>query len=238
MLLLVTGITASAHAETVEQLTATAHNVARDGRCEALPAIAARVKELDPDYYAHVFGVDPVIAGCTVVDPHRQIGAPPALTPPAAVQEPRTGGKSTNEAFGLSALGTVAGIGFMAIGAHWSSTPAGMVGGGLFLVGPTLGHVYAGDTWNTGLAIRLASGAVVLVGGAFALRCIGECSQSDHNAAAVGAVFASIGVLTYAGATLYEIGTAPEAAARYNRDHHLDVTVVPTGTGLAIAGTF
>ena len=244
MLLGIVGAAATAHAETVEELTATARNVARDGRCEALPAIGQRVKELDADYYARVFAVDPAIAGCTTVDPRKQIGGPPSMTPASFLPPmPReaaaaTERKSTGEAFALSGGSTMAGVVLLGIASHWSSAPAGYTGAALVLVGPTLGHIYAGDTWNTGLAVRLGSSATFVLGAGLALRCIDTCSDSDSTVATVGALLGLFSAITYAGATFYEIGTAPEAAAKYNREHHLDVTVVPTGTGLAVAGTF
>ena len=229
----------TAYAETPEQLTQTARNVARDGRCEALPAIADRVRALDADYYATVYAVDPVIAACTHVDAHLQLGGPPSVTPlspiraaaPVRIGDP----KSPDTALGLSLGTTAAGLGLMIAGSKIDNGALGGLGAVMFLIGPTTGHTYAGDTFNGGLGIRSAGLLSSVLGLAMAF-CFDGCNQSTQRS--VGAVMFYGGALLYIGGSLYEIGTAPSAAHRYNREHGLDSTVVPTGNGLAVVGTF
>jgi len=46
------------------QLTLQAHRAATQGQCAGVPAAAARVQELDAEYYARVFAPDAAIARC------------------------------------------------------------------------------------------------------------------------------------------------------------------------------
>lgn len=228
----------TAYAETPDELTQTAHNVARDGRCEALPAIGARVRALDPDYYARVYAIDPVIAGCTHVDVRLQLGGPPSLTPirvvaptPVPVGSP----KSPDTALGLSLGVTAGGLGLMIAGGKWNEPAIATTGAILFTVGPTTGHIYAGHTLSGGLAARGIGVLASVVGFAMAF-CLDNC-QNDSSEQ-VGEVLFVGGGLLYIGGGLYEIATAPEAAHRYNREHAFEATIVPTGNGVALAGRF
>jgi len=232
-------LASTAHAETPEQLTQTARNVARDGRCEALPAIGDRVRALDPDYYARVYAVDPVIAGCMHVDVRLQLGGPPSLTPirvaapaPAPIGAP----KSADAALGLSLGMTAGGLGLMIAGGKWNEPTISTTGTILFLVGPTTGHIYAGHTLNGGLAARAIGVVAGIAGLGLVLSCFDDCG-TDNNSD-VGGVLLIGGGLLYVGGGLYEIATAPDAAHRYNREHGFEATVVPTGNGIALAGRF
>lgn len=238
-LLVLVLLASQAHAETPEQLTQTARNIARDGRCEALPVISARVRALDPDYYARVYAVDPVIVGCLHVDAHLQLGGPPSVTPPSPIRAAapvRIGdSKSPDTALALSLGTTAVGLGLMIEGSKIDNGVLGGLGAVMFFVGPTTGHMYAGDTFNGGLGIRSAGLLSTVLGLAMAF-CFDGCNQGTQQSVG-GAMFYG-GALLYIGGSLYEIGTAPSAAHRYNREHGLDSTVVPTGNGLAVVGTF
>jgi len=231
-------VTSVAHAESVEELTETARNVARDGRCEALPALGERVRAIDPDYYARVFAVDPVIAGCTAIDIRLQVGTPPALTRPTlidAAPEP-VGPKSPTTALALSAGVTAAGLGLFALGDHQHVDALSATGALVFAIGPTTGHIYAGQPLSAGLGVR-ALGMAASLGGILTLAGCGfdECHGGDATAG-VGLFYG--GAIAFVAGGLYEIATAPSGAKDYNRRHGLAVTVVPTGRGLGLAGTF
>ena len=237
-LVIVLLLASTAYAETPEELTQTAHNVARDGRCEALPAIGARVQALDPDYYTRVYSIDPVIAGCTHVDVRLQVGGPPSLTPvrvAAPARVPVGSPKSADAALGLSLGVTAGGLGLMIAGGKWNEAALSTTGTILFVVGPTTGHIYAGHTLNGGLAARAIGSLAAIAGLGFVLSCIDGCSNNNGD---VGGVLLIGGGLLYVGGGLYEIATAPEAANRYNREHGFEATVVPTGNGIALAGRF
>lgn len=232
-------LASTAYAETPQELTQTAHNIARDGRCEALPAIGKRVRELDEDYYTRVYSIDPVIAGCASMDAQLQVGGPPSMTPvrviapaPAPVGSP----KSPDAALGLSLGMTAGGLGLMIAGAKWNEPTISTTGTIVFLVGPTTGHIYAGHTLNGGLAARAIGVLAGIAGLGLVLSCIDECGNNDNGD--MGGVLLIGGGLLYVGGGLYEIATAPEAAHRYNREHGFEATVVPTGNGVALVGRF
>lgn len=215
-----------ARAETVDELLAVAHNVARDGRCEALPAIGRRVQALDPAFYASVFAVDPLVVGCTK---HVIVMAPEPEKPPSL--EPAE--RSPAAALTLSLAGTVAGYG-VAAEARTNNRLAG-AGFVLFLVGPTLGQAYAGNTFNRGLAIRAGGLALVYIGAPLSLASHDGCCAISSGS---GAALLLTGFLMYLGGSIYEIATAPRAARRFNRAHRIEATIAPTTTGLALAGRF
>jgi hypothetical protein len=118
------------------------------------------------------------------------------------------------------------------------------VGALVGLIGPTTGHIYAGQTWNPGLKWRLISA------GALTISVVGfvgaEFPEGDGARNEGAASFFAICLLAsaggYVGSTIYEIATAPGAASRHNRHgSHTSVTVAPMvgrAPGLAVAGTF
>lgn len=190
--------------------------------------------------------------------------APPSLQPPPApppVQSPLVTpaqtlastsavpeGKNPATALSLSALGTAAGVGLMAVGLRTDSGELGLLGVITTLVGPNMGHYYAGDT-GRGLALTgvRAAGAGVMVVGSFWL--LLECFPFPDTECEGGtgpAVVMSTGLALVAGSALYSIYDAPRAARRHNaRARRLVLAPAPvvgpdqsSGFGLHLGGRF
>ena len=168
----------------------------------------------------------------------------PVLATSIAYAQPAPGDdtKSPELAVALSLGTTTAGVVALAVvskdgaGQSWA-TPVGLAGAIAFVVGPTIGHAYADDTWNIGLALRVTSTATGVLGGMMVLSCIDGC-QSKTTADIGAALFLTSGFV-YGGATLYEIATAGEAAHHYNRNHvRVTPAPLPGGGGLVLAGRF
>lgn len=237
----------------VERLTNSARGAARIGHCSKLPMIGERVREIDPVYFANVFAVDPEITNCS---------AAPGMTQPSMTGQPVSDAdavptgeyKSPGTALLISLGVTAGGYGLVALAdAHHSSSggsnPLATVGAIAALVGPSLGHTYAGRTWNTGLGVRLVGAGSAVLGAVMVVSdsCFladGPC-QSNGNAD-LGGVLLVGGGLLYIGGTIYEIATAYSAAEDYNHAHHLDAkltfapvrTTTGTAPGLAFVGRF
>jgi hypothetical protein len=178
--------------------------------------------------------------------------APVVTQAPGQVPMTQVGPKNPNVALGLSLGVTLGGLGLGLIGAEnrYLREPLGIIGGWAFFLGPTVGHTYAGQTWNTGLSIRLAGlgvavlGVVVAVGSCpISFSGSSPCSQAGVD---IGAAIAIGGVITYLAGWAYEIATAPTAARDYNLNHGVVTTVtiapilgaVTIGPGLAVVGSF
>ena len=152
---------------------------------------------------------------------------------------PNTDEKSPETAVGLSLATTASGVGVLALAYELRSTDSTTAlvtfGVALTVIGPTVGHAYAGQAWNAGLGLRLASVATGVIGGALLVNCLDECR--DHSKADVGAALFLTSAIVYAGATLYEIGTAGAAADRYNR-MHVGAAPLPGGGAIVLGGRF
>jgi hypothetical protein len=241
-----------------EKLTGAARNAARDGRCDTIAIIGRRVRELDARYHGDVFAVDPIIAACvpgrrmpdrdrpTAIESSAINGS--AMTPPRDAPLPVGEYKDPGTALALS-LGVTGGGLALILAAAAAADGSDSVTGGLALagslmvtIGPTTGHIYAGNAWNTGLKWRLGSLGVATgaLAGALALCPPFSRCTNDGAAAALGVVFAGAGI-TYIGATIYEAGTAGASARRHNETHQLEVGVAPIvgrEPGLAFVGRF
>ncbi len=159
--------------------------------------------------------------------------------------------KSPRTALALS-LGVTLG-GWVLVAATGDILPAaGAIGVVAMLVGPTVGHAYAGKTWNTGLKMRLAGIGVIGVaafaaGGAVAssrsCSIYSDCSSSDRPLIMV-AVLAGGGALLSLVGTVYEITTAQKAARRYNASHRVPLKLtggplrMRDGFGFGVVGRF
>lgn len=112
-------------------------------------------------------------------------------------------------------------------------TAAGVAG---LALGPSLGHVYAGEYLTGGLALRAAGMAVAILGYREASRCssVGDCHMT---AGATGVV---LGLGAFAAGALWDIATASRAADRWNARHGLTIAPVVTddGAGVSLAGSF
>jgi hypothetical protein len=116
------------------------------------------------------------------------------------------------------------------------------VGGGVLIgVGPSLGHVYAGDVWTTGLKLRLA-GIGIAGAGLVALGFAhGGCRQivCGSEVASLGVVMIGAGTFVTGGALdVARVGDA--ARARSSMQLSLAPIRTPSSTvlGLAAHGTF
>jgi hypothetical protein len=150
-------------------------------------------------------------------------------------------------AFGLSLAGTAVGWGGLLVAAEVDSQALGWVAVGGILVGPSLGHFYAGEV-GRGLGhtgIRLGAGAIFVVGAAITVSdCLfteeGECDGSSGPLVMLG------GAALGAGSTIYSIVDAPRAATRANQmRRRLVITPAPvvgpersTGLGLLVGSSF
>jgi hypothetical protein len=113
-------------------------------------------------------------------------------------------------------------------------------GAGALVLGPSLGHYYAGDMQH-GVATtfgRLAGGGLVFFG---LVLDRGFCSTGDcRGGIGTAATVAGAGLFVYS--TVYDIVDAPRAARRFNDRVQVMPTVLPTATGAApgvfIGGTF
>jgi hypothetical protein len=229
----------------VEKLTLSARSAARRGHCASLLSIGERVRQLDPVYFANVFAVDPEIANCSEAP---GVVAPSPMAQPFPQADVMPSGEYKNPATAvLLSLGvTAGGIGLILVGDSGSNNGGALAtfGAIAMLVGPTVGHTYAGKTWNAGLATRLVGLGATYVGIYMAItdKCAYNSCRSNDNADVV----LMGGVITFIGGSIYEIATAGSAARDYNREHHLDarLTFAPvrssTGAapGLALVGRF
>ena len=165
--------------------------------------------------------------------------------------------KNPKVALALSAGTTVIGGGLLIAAAaltdsqsNFKKDPAvlGFIAGGVatILVGPTLGHVYAGRTWNRWLRLRLVGAGAVVAGGAIALSGGGDacgfpgarCSGAQSAAFLLGSLLMAGGAVTYVVGMSAEIGSAPHAADRYNRQLSITPLATSQALGLAMNGTF
>jgi hypothetical protein len=190
--------------------------------------------------------------------------APPSMQPPPApppIQSPLVApsqtvastsampeDKNPATALSLSVLGTAAGLGMMAVGAETDSGALGLLGIATTLVGPSLGHFYAGEP-GRGVAqsgIRVG-GAGLMLGGAIWL--FAECfslSGEPCEGGAGPAIVMATGLAVTTGSALYSIYDAPRAARRQNaRARRLVLTPAPvvgpdhsSGFGLHLGGQF
>jgi hypothetical protein len=110
------------------------------------------------------------------------------------------------------------------------------------VVTPAIGHVYGEHRFFTGGTILRIAGLAALTGGA-----IGTFGQlfCEDNCSSGPLVLAGIGALAIVGGTVLDLATARSAAARWNREHHVELVPVgiPTPSratvpGLGIAARF
>jgi hypothetical protein len=172
--------------------------------------------------------------------------AAPAHAQPADASDE----KSPALALALSLLGTGAGVAALFAASDVDDGEVvGALGVAALVVGPSLGHLYAGEP---GRAVRHAGvrlGALAIMGAGLAMVLSSPCAFGSENEcpetredAGVGIFFA--GALLGAGSAVYSIIDAPLAASRTNRAA-LVVAPAPivgpdrsTTLGLTLAGSF
>jgi hypothetical protein len=179
--------------------------------------------------------------------------AQPATTQPSTTTQPTEvkaseDGKSQRLAFAMSFGLTTAGMATLFVTGSLSQPdeygrtlrseyklPLYLTAGVLLAVGPSSGHIYAGEYWNGATTVRVVSGGLMVLAGA----AIDDGSHNGNEGAAVVTVASAI---VFLGASLYECGTAPRAVRRYNARHAGSaVTIVPVVSrepGLALVGQF
>jgi hypothetical protein len=105
---------------------------------------------------------------------------------------------------------------------------AGIVATAALLLGPSAGHWYAGETWTTGLTLRLGGAAVL---GAMVLR---EQQEPLGTGTLIVGGMSAAGLI--AAGMLWDFVTVPSAVRRANRERQL--VLAPTTNGFAVAGRF
>jgi hypothetical protein len=158
--------------------------------------------------------------------------------------------KSPATALQLSVLSTAAGFGMMAAGSRWDNGAFALTGFAITLVGPNLGHFYAGETGRGLGQIGLRVGAVgAMIAGAFwgFAECFALFGEERCETPPIGPSALIIGgVVLGTGSTLYSLYDAPRAARRHNaRMQRLMLTPAPmagpdhsSGVGLHLSGRF
>jgi hypothetical protein len=169
----------------------------------------------------------------------------------ALADEDEPAPRSPTTALELSLGGVLIPAALLAVGAELSTArvdrsdiggPIAVVGLAGLLIAPSLGEIYAGNTWSRGATTRVAGLALTTVGG---LIFASNLNRADASASATGAVGGAV-VVAGLGAVVagiaFDVVDAPQAARDANHDLQLTPTVVSTGTshgmGLALTGSF
>jgi len=178
--------------------------------------------------------------------------AQPALTPPVAPvtpAAPETPHKDEGTATFLALGGTTLGIMALYGGAQAENEGLLLLGLATLAVGPSAGHIYAGDNGHAVKASLVRGGGIVLFGlGAITLLSSGDCiDDGPCDDGSTGEVALWTGGLVFAAATLFDIVDASMAVKRANARHARAWTIAPTpmpassGTrlpGLSVIGRF
>jgi hypothetical protein len=164
----------------------------------------------------HQRWIAPLLLGIAMTAPlaaQRGIDSPRALATPAI--------KSEHTAFWLSLGATIGPVALSSM-AGYPTRPALFVAG--LMVGPAMGHFYAGEPRRaiTGIAVR--SAAAVLIGAMVA----GDSDCGDFICVPAGAVLLGTAVLI---SDVMDIGAASTSARKYNEAHAAPVILpLPDGT--------
>lgn len=193
----------------------------------------------------------PVLGPPSSIEPG--VMAPLPLPPPGPVEQ-----KDETTALLYSLAGTAAIPAVVYVGSLNDNLvlPATLVGLGLTVVGPSLGHFYSagGMKMTTGMGIRVAGTGAGLVVGIVAIsaeKCADTPNLPDDSCGlgglALGALVATAGFLVGTG---WDIATAPASAREANRANatrfswHAAPMIAPSQqghgvvTGLAVGGSF
>jgi len=165
--------------------------------------------------------------------------ATPALAQPA--HEPPQE-KSEQTAFGLSLAGTAVPLAITIAAVSTDQDELALAGAAGMLLGPSLGHWYAGRVVTGGLALRAGGTALMFVG---ALQALGHtlCHGHEDDCGGDGSALLIGGAAAFVGGTIYDVATAGRQARRWNEKHFDLAPMVVRGAsgkapGFGIAGTF
>jgi hypothetical protein len=207
--------------------TREASDLADQGKCDEVVAVAEKIRTSAPDFYAQVTLKNPAIARCVPADESGADSEPALMTQPVS----RSSAKDPAIALWWSLGVTAAGGALIAIAAETSdgggnpfSAFALVAGATAVIVGPTTGHAYAGRTWSAWLGVRLLAIAAPFVGYGID-RIMGKGNGDFDLPATVYGFFAGVGI--YAIGTVGEIASAPYAAVDANREAGGHVSIVP-----------
>jgi hypothetical protein len=171
------------------------------------------------------------------------VAAAEPMDPPLTGDTPQRRDPGTATAYAVGATGL--GVGMMMYGVRENDAALAVVGAGLLVVGPALGHFYARE-YNHAAATTLVRGLAGLVWvGAEIAASHEACASngepcgppSDHHVAHDVAMI-SAGALI--GTAVYDLFDAHRAAERTNRRPWYGIGISPlaTGGGLVVAGRF
>ena len=199
----------------------------------------------------------PSMARADAPAPGEKPPAPILLTPPRSVAPmpaSRLAAKTPSTALALSLSPTLVGLslGIFALvvtdsntanaGTEPIATGLMIAGAAAFLIGPTLGHVYSGSTWNRGLKIRLAGLGIAALGGIVGA---GDCHSGAICSNQLGGIaMAVIGGGIIVAGTAIEVATAPSSARAYNAKRGVTLGMRPIAThhgtvpSVFLGGTF
>jgi hypothetical protein len=136
-----------------------------------------------------------------------------AQVPPDAREE-KSGGVAT----GLAIGGTLGGFAMMVVGANAEAESLAWVGLGVTTVGPSAGHLYAGESGHALATTAIRAGAIAIFAVGFDMSfCLFDCEDRDVEERRNGELLAFGGLGLFAAATVYDIVDAHQAARRANR---------------------
>jgi len=176
--------------------------------------------------------------------------AQPSMTPLQPLEQPQPAPRlpaakdetaATALALGATALGYI----LVFTGIRDENPTAGWSGILLTVIGPSAGHVYAGENAHAGeLSLIRAGGLMTMVLG-FASTDSGKCVEGGCSSSSSGSpVLIALGAGVFLGATIYDLYDAHRAAARTNAREWLVTPTMMQATGggvapaLALAGRF
>jgi len=151
--------------------------------------------------------------------------------------------KNENTATMLALGTTAAGLALTAGAIHSKQGGMGTVGVLTLIVGPSAGHIYAGEAGHAlGMSVLRGGGLLAFFVGlieatssAVAVDCLDCATHSDRES---GSRLMWAGGIAFVASTIYDIIDAPRAARRRNDKARMFVvapSLVPTATGMAPA---
>ena len=130
--------------------------------------------------------------------------------------------KSPGKANLISLIGTVAPIGIAMSTTDRGLFCGGIGSGGILLlagtiVGPGLGHSYAGNEGRLWKGIGIRTGALIAIGIGFSM----SFSLFEETNSSGGAALCAVGSILLFGSSIYDIVTADDSARQYNEENGL-----------------